>query len=230
MRVSRRKLLEKVEGFVFDVLLVAVAVMVTTDEIQAWLFEHPRELYYGVSLLHVIAMPVVMAAVVAGYGQSEKSMMDPRGGSNLLVWATVLFYACGFIVPGVLGLALDTQLWVMMSTVFGPIVMLFVIGVAAVKFEKWGWTKPAMVGVPKAWWKVQTLALVAWAYLLWMETTMLVVAEKGGVLAETGLPMGVLVDYVPVRVVLYYVRDASRWEILTIVLSTLHLIWRLAAA
>jgi hypothetical protein len=228
--VSRRRHLERVEGFVFDVLLVAVAVMVTTDEIQAWLFEHPRELYYGVALLHVIAMPVVMGAAVAGYGQSEKLMLNQTSGPNLLVWAMVLFYGCGFIVPGVLGLALDTKLWVMMSAIFGPIVMLVVVGVAAVKLEKWGWTRPAKVGVPKAWWKVQLLAVVAWAYLLWMETTMLVVAEKGGVLAETGLPMGVLVDYVPVRVVLYYIRDASRWEIVTIVASTVHLIVRLALA
>ncbi|HUQ02647.1 MAG TPA: hypothetical protein VM261_09145 [Kofleriaceae bacterium] len=228
--MSRRNVIERVEGFVFDVLLAAVAVMVTTDEIQAWLFEHPRELYYGVAFLHVVAMPVVMAAAVAGYGQSEKLMQHQTSGPNLLVWSMVLFYACGFIVPGVLGLALDTKLWVMMSAVFGPIVMLVVVGVGAVMFEKWGWTQPAKVGVPKAWWKVQMLSLVGWAYLLWMETTMLVVAEKGGVLAETGLPMGVLVDYVPVRVVLYYVRDASRWEILTIVASTLHLIVRLAAA
>jgi hypothetical protein len=90
--------------------------------------------------------------------------------------------------------------------------------------------KPAKVGVPKAWWRVQALALLAWAYLLWMETLMLVAAAKGGVLAEVGLPMGVLVDYVPVRVMLYYVRDATKWEVMTIVASTLHLIVRLAMA
>jgi hypothetical protein len=50
------------------------------------------------------------------------------------------------------------------------------------------------------------------------------------VLAEVGLPMGVLVDYVPVRVMLYYVRDATKWEVMTIVASTLYLIVRLAMA
>jgi len=59
---------------------------------------------------------------------------------------------------------------------------------------------------------------------------MLVAAEKGGVLAEVGLPLGVVVDYVPVRVMLYYVRDASKWEVLTIAASTAHLVYRLAAA
>lgn len=90
--------------------------------------------------------------------------------------------------------------------------------------------RPARLGEKKAWWKVQLLALVAWAYLVWMETMMLVAAEEGGPLAEVGLPLGVLVDYVPVRVMLYYVRDASRWEVLTIVASTLHLVIRLAMA
>jgi hypothetical protein len=51
-----------------------------------------------------------------------------------------------------------------------------------------------------------------------------------GALAEVGLPLGVLVDYVPVRVMLYYIRDASRWEVVTIVASTLHLVVRLAMA
>lgn len=224
----RRSWLEKVEGIAFDVVLVAVAAMVASDEIQAWLFEHPRELYYGMSALHLIAFPALIGAVVAGYGRSEQAMQGK--GSSVLVWATVLFFGCSFIVPGVLGLVLDQQVWVMMGTIFGPLVLLVVAGVAIVHAEKRKWIAPAKVGVPKPWWKVQLLALLAWAYLLWMETMMLVAAEEGGVLAETGLPMGVVVDYVPVRVMLYYLRDTSRWELVTIVASTLHLLWRLAAA
>ncbi|KAB2896383.1 MAG: hypothetical protein F9K40_14575 [Kofleriaceae bacterium] len=226
--MSRRSRLEKVEGFLFDVVLVAVAAMVASDEVQAWLLEHPRELYYGMSALHVIAFPALICAVVAGYGKSEQAMQGK--GSNVLVWATVLFFGCSFIVPGVLGLALDQQLWVMMATIFGPLALLVIAGVGIVHADKRKWIAPVKVGAPKPWWKVQLLALLAWAYLLWMETMMLVAAEEGGVLAETGLPIGVVVDYVPVRVMLYYLRDTSRWELVTIVASTLHLLWRLAAA
>lgn len=223
-----RSRLEQVEGIAFDVVLVTVAVMVSTDEVQAWLFEHPRELYYGVSALHVIAFPALICAVVAGYGRSEQAMLGK--GSSVLVWATVLFFGCSFIVPAVLGLALDQQLWVMMGTVFGPLVLLAAAVAALVYAEKRAWIAPAKLGAPKPWWKVQLLALLAWAYLLWMETTMLVAAEEGGALAEAGLPMGVILDYVPVRVMLYYLRDTSRWEIVTIVASTLHLLWRLGEA
>lgn len=226
--MSRRSALEKVEGFLFDVVLVAVAAMVASDEVQAWLFEHPRELYYGMSALHVIAFPALICAVVAGYGRSEQAMQGK--GSSVLVWATVLFFGCSFIVPGVLGLVLDQQLWVMMATIFGPLALLVIAGVGIVHAEKRKWIAPAKVGATKPWWTVQLLALLAWAYLLWMETLMLVAAEEGGVLAETGLPIGVVVDYVPVRVMLYYLRDTSRWELVTIVASTLHLLWRLAAA
>jgi len=209
-------------------VLVAVAAMVSSDEIQAWLLDHPRELYYGMSALHVVAFPALICAVVAGYGKSEQAMQGK--GSSVLVWATVLFFGCSFIVPGVLGLALDQQLWVMMATIFGPLVLLAAAGGALVHAEKRRWIAPARVGAPKPWWKVQALALLAWAYLLWMETTMLVAAEEGGALAEAGLPMGVVVDYVPVRVMLYYLRDTSRWELVTIVASTLHLLVRLGVA
>jgi hypothetical protein len=227
--VSRRRTqVERVEGIVFDCMLVTIASMVSTDEIQEWLFAHPRELYYGMSLLHVIAVPVVLMAVIMGYGQSEKEMM--KTGTGVLGWASALFFCCSFIVPGVLGMTLDTQEWVMMTTIFAPIVLFFVGAPLVATAEKRGWIEPLRIGVPKAWWRVQALALLAWAYLLWMETLMLVAAAKGGVLAEVGLPMGVLVDYVPVRVMLYYVRDATKWEVMTIVASTLYLIVRLAMA
>jgi hypothetical protein len=227
--VSRRSAAEKVEGFVFDGLLFTVAVMVSYDEIQAWLFEHPRELYYGMSALHVIAIPLVIVAVVSGFGQSEHALRDHKG-PNIVGWGTALLLGCSFIVPVVLAMSLDQQLGVALSTVFGPFVVLAVMMTALVNAEKRGWIEPARQGEQKAWWKVQVLALVGWAYLLWMETLMLVAPEKGGPLAEVGLPLGVLVDYVPVRVMLYYIRDASRWEIATIAASTLHLVYRLAAA
>jgi hypothetical protein len=227
--VSRRRArVERVEGIVFDCMLATTVTLVSTDELQEWLFAHPRELYYGVSLLHVIAVPVVIMAVVAGYGRSEKEMM--KTGSGVLGWAMALFFCCSFIVPGVLGMTLDSQEWVMMVTIFGPIVLLFGGGALVAIAEQRGWIAPMKIGVAKPWWRVQALALLAWAYLLWMETLMLVAAAKGGVLAEVGLPMGVLVDYVPVRVMLYYVRDATKWEVMTIVASTLYLIVRLAMA
>ncbi len=227
-RPSRRAQAEKVEGIVFDCLLVAAVVMVSSDEVQAWLLVHPRELYYGVSALHVITVPAILIAVVSGYGRSEEAMRQP--GIGVIGWAVALFLGCSFIVPGVLGLAVDSQLWVLMATVFGPFVGIGVGMFALVLAEKRGWIAPARVGEQKAWWKVQLLALLAWGYLLWMETLMLVAAAKGGPLAEVGLPLGVLVDYVPVRVMLYHVREASRWEIATIVASTLHLIVRISTA
>ncbi len=208
-------------------VLFAVAVTVSADEIQAWLMAHPRQLYYGVSALHVVTVPAVMMAVVAGYGRTDQELL--KSGPGLLGWMVALFLCSSFIVPGVLGLALDSELWVMMSTIFGPFVLLPVIAIAAIVAEKHGWVAPARVSETKAWWKVQALALLAWAYLLWLETMMLVAASKGGPLAEVGLPLGVLLDYVPVRVMLCYVRQTSKWEVATIAATTLHLVIRLAA-
>jgi hypothetical protein len=220
---------ERVEGIAFDVVLIAVATMVSSDAVEAWLLAHPRDLYYGVAALHVVTVPAVMAAVIGGYGSAEAELAKP--GPGILGWATALFLCGSFVVPGVLGLTLDQQLWVMMATVFGPFVVMGVwVGVVIVG-ERRGWIAPVKTGAKPVWWKVQALALLAWAYLLWLETMMLVAAGKGGPLAEVGLPMGVLIDYLPVRVMIYLVRsEASRWEVLSIAAGTLYLVIRLAAA
>jgi hypothetical protein len=141
-----------------------------------------------------------------------------------------LFLCGSFIVPGVLGLAIESELWVMMGAVFGPFVVLPLWIGGVVLAERWKWIAPARVGERKPWFMVQALALLTWAYLVWLETMMLVAAERGGPLAEAGLPMGVLLDYVPVRIVLCYVRETTRWEVVTITASVLHLLYRLSVA
>jgi hypothetical protein len=89
---------------------------------------------------------------------------------------------------------------------------------------------PARIDVPKPWWSVQALALLTWAYLIWLETMLLVAASETGPLSQVGVPVGVLIDYLPIRVAMYYVRDSSRWEAYTITATVLHLLYRIATA
>lgn len=134
--MSTRRRLERLQGVAFDAILVAIAVAVSEDAVQAWLMEHPPLLYHGLAALHIAACPALLVATAMGYGKTG----DPA------------------------------------------------------------------------------------------EIMLLVAAGHDGPLVEVGLPVGVLIDYLPVRVVIYYVRDSPRWEIWTIAASVLHLLYRIAAA
>lgn len=229
--MSTRRRFERIEGFAFDAILVAVAVAVSEDAVQAWLLEHPPALYHGLAALHVVTCPALLMATMMGYGRAGDRDELQRRGPGLLGWATALLLCGSFMIPAVLGLTFDPPAWEFMATIFAPVVLVFPLWTAAaIVGERRGWLAPVKLGVPKPWWRVQALAVLAWCYLVWLETMLLVAAGQEGALIEVGLPLGVLIDYLPVRVVLYYVRDSSRWEVYTITLSVLHLLYRIAAS
>jgi len=226
--MARRRRLEQIEGIAFDAALIAVAAWVSEDAVQSWLFEHPAALYHGLAGLHVVTCPALLVAIMAGYGQTQA--LGERGGSWPLGWAAALLFAGSFMIPGVLGLLFDPPMWEYLVAIFAPVVVVFPLWVGALVIgERRGWSQPAAYGAPKPWWTVQALALLSWAYLLWLETMLLVAAGREGPLVEVGLPIGVLINYVPVRAVLYYVRERSRWERYTAILGALHLLYRLVA-
>lgn len=214
----------------FDAVLIAVAAAVSEDAVQTWLFENPRSLYYGLSLLHLLTFPALLTAIIAGYGRAGSREELQRQGSGLLGWAGALFFGGSFIVPGVLGLIVEIKQWVMMTTIFGPLPLLGLWVGALVWAERRQLIRPRRVGEKPHWLPVQLLALLTWAYLVWTETMLLVAAGKSGPLSSVGLPLGVLLGYLPVRVLLYYVRDSYRWEALVIAASVLHLLYRVASA
>ncbi|MEZ4454692.1 MAG: hypothetical protein R3B09_34895 [Nannocystaceae bacterium] len=226
---ARRRRIERIEGVTLDAILIAAAVAVSEDAVQEWLMEHPPALFHGLALLHCVACPALLVAIFAGYGGTSEALERP--GQGLLVWAMVLLFGASFLIPGVLGLLFRMPGWEFMTTIMAPVVVILPLWLwARVVAERRGWITPPKVGEPKPWWSVQALAVLAWGYLLWLETMLLVAAGREGPLVEVGLPLGVLIDYLPVRVVLYYVRESSRWERWTIALSVVHLLYRLVTA
>lgn len=223
-----RRRVERIEGLTLDALLIAAAVAVSEDAVQEWLLGHPPALYHGLALLHAVACPALLLAVFSGHGRAREALERP--GTGLLIWAVVLLFAAGFIIPGVLGLLFRPPQWEFLATIFAPLVVLPLWAWAVLVAERRGWIAPAKIGAPRPWWSVRALALLTWGYLLWLETMLLVAAGREGPLVEVGLPLGVLIDYLPVRVILYYVREGSRWEIWTIALSVIHLLYRLVTA
>lgn len=229
--MSGRRRLERLQGLAFDVVLVAIAVAVSEDAVQAWLMEHPPFLYHGLAALHIVACPALLVATVAGYGKTGDLAELNRRDPGPLGWAGALLLCGSFVIPGVLGLLFRMPEWEYMATIFAPVIVVLPLWLwLMIVAERRGWIAPMKIGVAKPWWRVQALALLGWCYLVWLETMLLVAATHEGPLVEVGLPLGVLIDYLPVRVVLYYVRDSPRWEVWTITASVLHLLYRIVSA
>lgn len=229
--MGARSRIRRAEGVAFDAILVAVAVAVSEDAVQEWLLARPAALFHGLAALHVVACPALLMAIVAGYGAAGSPAEINRSGSGLLGWAAALLLGGSFVVPGVLGMLFEPPMWESMLTILAPVAVVFPLWVAGwIVAERRGWIAPVRIGEAKPPGLVRALAALAWAYLLWLETMLLVAAGREGPLVEVGLPLGVLIDYLPVRVVIYYVRESSRWERVTIALSVAHLLYRITTA
>jgi hypothetical protein len=221
----------RVQGLAFDVVLIGVAAAVAEDKVQAWLFDHPEPLYHGLVALHLITLPALLVAIIVGYGQAGRPEELQRQGPGLLGWATVFLLCGSFVIPGVLGLIFRTSMGEMLAAVFGPLAIFVVWMWALLMAEKRGYLPPGKIGEKKPFVLVQALAFLSWAYLLWLETMLISAAPHKGPIVTVGLPLGVLIDYLPIRIALYYIRDqVPRWEIVTMALSTVHLLVRIAAA
>ena len=219
----------RLAGVSLDALLVAVAAAVSEDRVQQWLMEHPDALYHGLVLLHLVTLPAMLVALITGYGRAEEALF--QRGPGLLGWAKAGLLGGSFIVPGVLGMLFGGELWEFMAAIFGPVLVVFPGWLGAILWaERRGWIPPGRLGERKPGWRVAALSGLTSAYLLWLETTLICAAARPGALTLVGLPLGVLLDYLPIRVALYYVRDSERWEATTITLSVLHLLYRIAAA
>jgi len=207
-----------------------VATTFAGPPVRGWLQANPHLLYHVPALLHVIACPALLVAVVVGHGKAGTREYLEKTSPDLLTWATVFLWCGSFVIPAVLGLLFDPPLWMFMGTIFAPVLLFPLWAVAIAMLEKRGVIQPSRVGEPKPWWSVQALALLGWGYLIALEMMLIVAAGKDGPLVEVGMPLGILIDYLPVRIVLYYIRLRSNWELVTMVASVLYLFVRLAAA
>lgn len=215
-------------GVAADLVLFAVVAWVSQDAVEGWLVAHPTGLHVGLSLLHLVTVPALALALLSGVGQTDE--LYRPGGATALVWSAVLFYGGGFVIPGVLGLLFRTPAWAMMATVFGPYLLAGLAVGGLVWAEGRGWLAPRAIGARPGPLAAHALALLCWSYLVLLETMLLVAAGQAGPLSTVGVPAGVLIDYLPARVLLYHLRESSRWERWTIALTTLHLLWRVVDA
>lgn len=223
-----RNLVERSQGVALDVLAISVATIVATPTLQSWLRADPQLLYHVTVALHLVACPALLVAVVLGHGKAGTLQELQRRGPGVLGVATALLWCSSFVIPGVLGLLFRPPVWLFMTSVFAPVAIFPLWMVVIVVLERRGVIAPTRIGERKPWWSVQALAVLGWGYLIALEMMLLTAAGKTGPLVEVGLPLGILIDYLPARVVLYYVRLSSRWELATMIASVLYLLVRIA--
>ncbi len=223
--------LNRVFGPVADLALIGVAAAVAELVVQRWLLDRRIVLYWGTSLLHLVVMPVTFVVLLMPWsGVNDLVVGNERSArSSLFVWSTVLFLCAGFIVPGVLSLAIDIHLGVMLATIFGPYGLMAVALWILIRFDDKTQHRFSKVGAKPPVGVVPVVALLIWAYLLLLETTLLVVVGSESVLSSPPVMMlAVLVGYVPTRIFLYFLRPHGRIEVATMVLSIAHLVVRLS--
>jgi hypothetical protein len=228
--VRWRDLVEQSQGIALDVVAISVATTVATPALRDWLRADLQLLYHVTVVLHLVACPALLVAVVLGHGKAGTHEELQRRGPGVLGVATALLWCSSFVIPGVLGLLFRPPIWLFMTSVFAPVAVFPLWMVVIVVLERRGIIAPTRVGERKPWWSVQALAVLGWAYLIALEMMMLTAAGKTGPLVEVGLPLGILIDYLPARIVLYYVRLSSGWELATMIASIAYLLVRIAMA
>lgn len=219
-------------GPIVDAVLILVATLVVEEAVEAWLWDHHQVLYFGAVALHLLLLPTVAHVLLSPWSPAAELMLAQQSTTrqNVLVWSSAIGGCTSFIVPGVMALALDVQAWSMFLAIFGPYVLMAAwIGVTIKLDERsnHGWsrqgTQPWPVTRP-------AIALLLWAYLLFVETLLLVCVGEGDPWGDPMVvSMAVFAGYLPTRIQLWFLGEQSRLELVTAVVAGVHLIFRVFA-
>lgn len=218
-------------GPLVDFALIVVAAAVAEDVVQQWLWGNPQALYWGTSALHLFVLPVTVVVLMSPWSPAGSLIFSNQTSwlERLLVWSMVLYACAGFIVPVVMSLALKAKLGVMLGTLFGPYVLLALSMWILIKLDKRYDYALSREGAQPPKGLVPAVHVLLWLYLIFVETTLLVVSGAGGTLgAGPVLMMAVVLGYVPMRVFLWFLGPMSRLEAMTAGVAFWHLLLRIS--
>lgn len=215
-----------------DGLLIAVAAAVAEEGVQRWLLDHHDALYWGLASLHLVVLPLTVNIMLMPWSRAGQLALE-NGSSprqTLFVWSQVISGCAGFIVPGVMAMALKLELWAMMTTIFGPYVLLVASVAGSIWWDQRTDHSLSRQGseVGRRW--LPLAVLIFWSYLVFLETMLLVSSRQGD---PWGSPlvvgMAVFVGYLPTRITIGFMMGHGRWEAVGATLAFLHLLGRLPA-
>lgn len=220
-----------------DLGLIALAIALAEDPVSDWLAAHPDALYVVCGSLHIAVMPLAINLLISPWvGASELVLSNERSlAERVLVWTGVGFVVTSFIVPGVLGMALRISAPWMFAIVFGPYVALGLVTWALARLDQHLDHRYSRQGANPPPGLMPVAYAVLWAYLVAVETMLMVVAHSGREpFAEPLiLSMALFAGYAPTRTFLWFLEPRARHRAMEAVVAVgafLHLAWRVAIA
>lgn len=233
---------ERYRGIVLDLFLIAWAALFPFHPVEDWLLRHAEWVYWGMGSLHLLALPWIslwMLATMAIPGQeTQPSVYGPNNGflDQVFTYSFVLYFVGGWMIPLFLGFAQNVgNRESYFGFLFGPFVLLAIVGVLAVQIEKWRPPKPAPRQAGPGPLAVHSTLLFIAAYLSLTETSLFCLRVGKRVLSDTSDNLGLCLaltaaSYVPTRLALFRFQARSRGEFITLALAFLHLLYRLIVA
>lgn len=217
-------------GVAVDVSLVIEAGAMRLEPVTDWLVGNEALLLWTLGPLHVLLVPMLLLLPVAWETPAHSLLFGDRQSTlegKLYVGAAVGALCLGFLVP-ILGMAasFDPGVGWVVGIAFGPLLVLFGLGWLLVKLDKEG--KGTLLRMSA----LQSLAFTAavWLYLSELEAILFIGAsDRSSNAFELMVTLGVFLGYPPIRMLLYWSRSTSRFELITMAVAFIVLVGRVTA-
>lgn len=225
--------LRALRGFIVDLVLAGAAAALRFHPLYAFFQEHPAVVYWGVGLAHIAIAPVLTMHAFGGGRRTRDLVPSGEGAIHGRVYraALVAVLTTSFFVPFLCALTLRVAQNRAFSAAvfFAPYVFVALvmaprdIGLVALRRTKFLFEARAGRVV---------LGVALTIYLVLMEATMFLCAESREPASLLAALLGIVLSYLPIRLVIFYVatKSETRAEVVSLVLGTSFLAAQIAAA
>ncbi len=219
-----------------DTVLIGTAIAYLSDAVQQWFMAHREALGAVLIALHVSMLPLLTLAQLMPGVPGASRLTNPGQAtplSQVFVWLYVLHLGAGLIVPGVINLGVSNPGPVAFgASIIGPLICtalaFFILTAIDERFDH----RYSRLDAAEPTGFTRSFAVIAWAYLLAMETLLLTAVthprSHSVLTARPAVLMAAIVGYLPVRLAIALIHR-SRWsELLLSSVGFVHLLYRLA--
>ncbi|MCP4871130.1 MAG: hypothetical protein GY898_20675 [Proteobacteria bacterium] len=203
--------------------LMAESLALQLDPVARALAENEAILIWGLGAFQLLFLPLILLIPVARStptGDAVLGLAPETFASKAWPWLWTACFGAGFMVP-LLGLQVAPLAWTI-AVIVGPLLMLGVIGFAMVKLDDKKPSRRLSQGESLA------LTLGTFCYLALLEG-MLFLDRPDEQLDVLVVP-ALLLAYLPIRLMLFMLRETKPWELATLAMAFVLLMAQLAPA
>lgn len=203
--------------------LMAETLALQLDPVAQALADNEAVLIWGLGAFQVLFLPLILMIPVARStptGDAVMGLAPATVASKAWPWLWTACFGAGFMVP-LLGMQIAPGGW-LIAVIAGPLLMLVVIGFAMVKLDD---KKPA-----RRLSSTESLALTlgTFCYLALLEAMLLL--ERPDEQLDIVVVPALLLAYLPIRLMLFMLRETKRWELATLAIAFVLLMAQVAPA